>query len=71
MSATDFAKHADHSAIAITEKLDGDLRLVYLKDFPLDTPHTAVIGTVKRLNETYAFAAGYLDQTRVGEGPFE
>jgi phage FluMu gp28-like protein len=67
----DFGKHADHSAIAILEKVDDNLRLVYLKELPLETPYTAVIGTVRRLNETYAFAAGCLDKTGVGEGPYE
>jgi phage FluMu gp28-like protein len=67
----DFGKRADHSAVAILQKLNDQLRLVYLKEFPLDTPYTAVIGTVRRLNEAYAFTAGYLDQTGVGEGPYE
>jgi len=67
----DFGKHVDHSALAILQKLDADLRLVYLKEFPLDTPYTAVIGTVSRLKEAYWFRAGYLDQTGVGEGPYE
>lgn len=67
----DFGKHADHSAIAILQKLDDNLRLVYLKEFPLETPYAAVIGTVRRLNEAYGFAAGYLDQTGVGEAPYE
>jgi len=31
----------------------------------------AVIGTVRRLKEAYWFRAGYLDQTGVGEGPYE
>jgi phage FluMu gp28-like protein len=67
----DFGKHADHSAIAIVEKTDDDLRLVYLHEFPLETPYTAVIGTARRLNEAYRFAAGCLDKTGVGEGPYE
>ena len=67
----DFGKHADHSAIAILQKLGSDLRLIYLKEFPLDTPYTSVIGIVRRLNGAYAFSAGYLDQTGVGEGPYE
>jgi hypothetical protein len=48
-----------------------DLRLVCLYEWPLETPYTAVIGTVRRLNEAYRFAAGCLDKTGVGEGPFE
>jgi len=67
----DFGKHTDHSAVAILQKLGDELRLVYLKEFPLETPYAAVIGAVRRLNEAYAFEAGYLDQTGVGEGPYE
>jgi phage FluMu gp28-like protein len=67
----DFGKHADHSAIAVLEKTNDDLCLVYLHEFPLETPYTAVIGTVRRLNEAYHFEAGCLDKTGVGEGPFE
>lgn len=67
----DFGKHADHSAIAILQKLGEELRLVYLHEFKLETPYTAVIGTVGVLNEAYAFEAGYLDQTGVGEAPYE
>jgi phage FluMu gp28-like protein len=67
----DFGKHTDHSAIAVLEKAGDDLRLVYLKELPLETSYTAVIGSVRRLNEAYAFAAGCLDKTGVGEGPYE
>jgi phage FluMu gp28-like protein len=67
----DFGKHADHSAIAVLQRFEDELRLVYLKEFPLDTPYTAVIGTVRTLKEAYHFTAGYLDQTGVGEGPYE
>jgi len=68
----DFGKHRDHSAIAIIqEQPDHSLRLVYLREFPLETPYTAVIGTIRRLNETYEFRGGQLDQTGVGEAPYE
>jgi len=67
----DFGKHLDHSAVAILQRPGESLRLVYLKEFPIDTPYTAVIGTVKRLNEAYRFRAGCLDKTGVGEGPYE
>jgi phage FluMu gp28-like protein len=67
----DFGKHIDHSAIAVLERVKEGLRLVYLKELPLQTPYTAVIGTVRRLHEAYAFAAGCLDKTGVGEGPYE
>ena len=68
----DFGKHADHSALAIIQRSpQAHLRLVYLKEFPLGTPYTEVIDAVKRLNEAYKFTGGYLDQTGVGEGPYE
>lgn len=67
----DFGKHTDHSAIAILEKENDHLRLVYLNELPLETPYTAVIGQVRNLNEAYAFMAGCLDKTGVGEGPYE
>jgi phage FluMu gp28-like protein len=68
----DFGKHADHSVIAILQRISEDeLRLVYLKQFELDTPYTTVIGSVRLLNEAYQFTSGYLDQTGVGEGPYE
>ncbi len=67
----DFGKHTDYSAIAVLEKTNDNLRLVYLNELPLETPYTAVIGTVRRLYDAYAFAAGCLDKTGVGEGPYE
>jgi hypothetical protein len=39
----DFSKHADHSAIAVLEKIDDSLRLVHLKELPLETSYTAII----------------------------
>jgi phage FluMu gp28-like protein len=67
----DFGKHTDHSVIAVLEKVGEDLRLVYLNELPLETSYTSVIGTVRRLNQAYAFAGGCLDKTGVGEGPYE
>ncbi len=71
MIGIDFGKHADHSVIAVLRKEGDNLRLVYLRELPLETSYTAVIGHVRRLNEAYAFAAGCLDKTGVGEGPYE
>jgi len=68
----DFGKHADHTAIAIVERVsEKDIRLVYLKQFELNTPYAVIIAFVKRLHETYQFTSGSLDQTGVGEGPYE
>jgi phage FluMu gp28-like protein len=67
----DFGKHTDHSAIAVLEKIGDNVRLVYLKELPLMTAYTSVIGSVRRLHEAYAFTGGCLDKTGVGEGPYE
>jgi len=68
----DFGKHVDHSAIAIVEEQkDPSLRLVYLQEFPLETPYTTVIETVRTLQAAYKFRGGRLDQTGVGEAPYE
>jgi phage FluMu gp28-like protein len=68
----DFGKHADHSAIAILQKISDDqIRLVHLKEFQLGTPYMDVIGWVRRLNDTYRLTGGCLDRTGVGEAPYE
>ena len=68
----DFGKTQDHSAIAIVEKIsETKIRLVYLKEFKLGTEYMDVINWVKTLNDVYQFRGGNLDQTGVGEGPYE
>jgi phage FluMu gp28-like protein len=68
----DFGKHADHSAIVILQKISDDqIRLVYLKEFQLNTPYRDVIGSVRRLNDSYRLTGGCLDRTGVGEAPYE
>jgi phage FluMu gp28-like protein len=68
----DFAKHADHSAIGILQKIaDDQIRLVHLKEFQLGTPYKDVIGSVRRLNDIYRLTGGCLDRTGVGEAPYE
>jgi len=68
----DFGKLQDHSAIAILQKIsDKQIRLVYVKEFPLNTSYTDVIEHVKNLHASYNFVAGCLDQTGVGEGLYD
>ncbi len=68
----DFGKHVDHTAIAIVEEQnDHSLRLVYLQELPLETPYTTAIETIHTLQAAYQFRGGRLDQTGVGEAPFE
>jgi phage FluMu gp28-like protein len=68
----DFGKHADHSAIAvIREEPNHTLRLVYLREFPLETPYSTVIDALRTLHAAYRFHMGNLDQTGVGEALYE
>ena len=68
----DFGKRVDHSVVAVLEESAGRVqRLVYLKQFPLQTNYATVIGWIHRLNETFRFETETLDQTGVGEAPVE
>lgn len=68
----DFGKRVDHSVVAVLEESkDRVLRLVYLKQFPLQTNYATVIGWIKRLNDAFRFESVTLDQTGVGEAPVE
>ncbi len=68
----DFGKRADHSVLAVLEEsTDRILRLIYLKQFPLQTNYATVIGWIRRLNEAFRFESVTLDQTGVGEAPVE
>ena len=69
----DFGKHTDHSTIIILNKTwnDPQTRLVYMKEFQLETQYNEIIGCVKLLRTIYHFTAGCSDQTGVGEAPVE
>jgi len=63
----DFGKVVDHSAIIVLQKISAnEIRLVYMKEFKLNTSYKEVIAWVRKLNETYHFKSGYLDKTGVG-----
>lgn len=68
----DFGKKVDYSVLAVVEKLDDEtLRLIYLKQLPLGTEYSSVVGWVRRLNEAFNLISCNLDQTGVGEAPAE
>jgi hypothetical protein len=50
---------------------DHTLGLVYLREFQLETPYTTVIATIRTLQAAYKFRGGRLDQSGVGEAPYE
>lgn len=64
----DFGKKVDHSVVAVLETRGRHRYLCHLKQFPLDTPYGAVIGYVKRLQDSWTrIRAIYADKTGVGE----
>lgn len=67
----DFGKRTDPTVILILESKNETLKLVYLKQLPLQTSYASVIGWVRRLNNVFQFARGALDQTGIGEAPLE
>jgi phage FluMu gp28-like protein len=67
----DFGKLQDFSVISVLKR-DGDkLKLVYMYQFPLETPYTQVIGHLVRANQKFQFRGVLVDQTGVGEPVLE
>jgi phage FluMu gp28-like protein len=67
----DFGKLQDYSVIAIIKRENEILKLIYLYEFPLETPYTQVIGHLARANQKFAFRGVLVDQTGVGEPVLE
>jgi phage terminase large subunit-like protein len=63
----DLGKLQDHSALAIIQKDQEILKLVYHHQFPLQTPYTDVINTLQRVNEKFHLQKLLTDQTGIGE----
>jgi len=67
----DFGKLQDHSVVTVLNR-DGDkLELVYMNEFPTETPYTNVIGHIVRAHEGFQFRSAHVDQTGVGEPVLE
>jgi len=63
----DLGKKADFSVIAILKKEQEMLKLVFLKQFPLETPYSQVIGFIVAANEKFNFCKVLIDKSGVGE----
>ena len=63
----DVGKHRDYSVLAVVQKAKDKLRLVYKRQFPLETPYPEVIGHVARANQVFGFSKIYVDKTGVGD----
>ncbi len=63
----DLGKHRDPSAICVIEEEGEALRVAHVKEFPLETPYSAVLGYAKRLAEGLGVRNTCIDETGVGE----
>ena len=63
----DFGKLQDFSVLTVLRREGRILKLVYMYQFPLETPYTQVIGHLMRANQTFQFSCVHVDQTGVGE----
>ena len=71
-AGVDFGKLQDYSVVAVIKRENEILKLIYLYEFPLDTPYTQVIGHLVRANEKFhGFNGVLVDQTGVGEPVLE
>jgi phage FluMu gp28-like protein len=67
----DFGKRVDYSVVVLLRNEQNCVRLVFLKQFPLGTAYTEVVGFVRWLNGKFDVAKGFVDQSAVGESLVE
>jgi len=67
----DFGKLQDHSVITILKREGDTVKLVYMKEFPLETPYSEVIGHLACANQKFKVRNVQVDQTGVGESVLE
>src|SRR2546427_11002595 len=64
----DLGKKQDHSAVAVVEKKDGNVTLIHMKQFKLETDYTHVMGYLNRLGQRLqTVKKTHIDQTGVAE----
>jgi hypothetical protein len=63
----DLGKLNDHTATAIIKHDQTTLKLVYIHEYPLDTPYSHIIGATANANKRMQFQRLLIDQTGVGE----
>jgi len=70
-AGVDFGKLQDYSVLTILKREGEILKLVYMCQFPLETPYSQVIGHLIRANQKFKFRKVLVDQTGVGEPVLE
>lgn len=68
----DFGKRVDYSVVVLLrEQEEQRIKLVLLRQFPLGTMYTEVVGFIGRLHQKFDIAKGLVDQSAVGESLVE
>ena len=70
-AGVDFGKLQDYSVITVLKREGDILKLVYMYQFPLETPYSNVIGHLVRAHQKFKFRKVLVDQTGVGEPVLE
>ena len=70
-AGVDLGKLQDHSALAVVKIEDNTIKLLFMREFSLETPYAQVIGHLTRANERFHFQKVLVDQSGVGEPIFE
>jgi len=70
-AGVDFGKLQDYSIITVLKRESDILKLVYMYQFPLETPYSQVIGHLIRASQKFKFRKVLVDQTGVGEPVLE
>jgi phage FluMu gp28-like protein len=63
----DLGKLQDYSVFIVVQKTQDHIKLVFLKEFPLETPYSHVIGFIVQANQKFRFLRILIDRSGVGE----
>ena len=63
----DLGKLQDYTVLTVVRVESDVVKLIFMREFPLETPYTNVIGYLVRANEKFGFMKVLVDQTGVGE----
>ncbi|KPV63613.1 MAG: Terminase-like family protein [Candidatus Bathyarchaeota archaeon BA2] len=67
----DLGKLADYSVFTVVSKEGETLKLVFLRQFPLETPYSSVIGFIVKAQQKFHFIKILIDKSGVGEAVTE
>ena len=63
----DLGKLQDYSVFVTVQKTQDYIKLVFLREFPLETPYSHVIGFIVQANQRFNFQKILIDRSGVGE----